>query len=115
MSEYLVRFFLGGLVVSAFAILGDVLRPKSFAGLFGAAPSVALATLGMAVVQHGPDYAAVEGTSMIWGAIALLLYSVLVCQLLMRFQLNALIATLASLPVWLMVAFSLHALFGSES
>jgi hypothetical protein len=53
MSEYLARFFLGGLVVSAFAILGDVLRPKSFAGLFGAAPSVALATLGMAVVQHG--------------------------------------------------------------
>jgi hypothetical protein len=34
MSEYVVRFFLGGVVVSAFAMLGDVLRPKSFAGLF---------------------------------------------------------------------------------
>jgi hypothetical protein len=40
--EYLVRFLAGGIVVSAFAELGDVLRPKSFAGLFGAAPSVAL-------------------------------------------------------------------------
>jgi hypothetical protein len=115
MSEYFVRFFLGGLVVSAFAILGDVLRPKSFAGLFGAAPSVALATLGMAVVQHGPGYAAAEGASMVWGAIALLLYSILVCQLLMRLKLNALTATLAALPVWLIVAFSLHALFGSAS
>src|SRR5882757_6831141 len=115
MSEVLVRFFLGGFVVSAFALLGDILRPKSFAGLFGAAPSVALATLGMAVVQHGPGYAAVEGTSMVWGAIALLLYSVVVCQLLMRLRLNALIATLAALPVWLLVALSLHALFGGES
>jgi hypothetical protein len=91
------------------------LRPKSFAGLLGAAPSVALATLGMAVVQHGPGYAAVESASMIWGAIALSLYSVLVCQLLMRLQSNALAATLACLPVWLVVAFSLHALFGGES
>ena len=49
MTEYLVRFLVGGVVVSAFAMLSDVLRPKSFAGLFGAAPSVALATLGIAV------------------------------------------------------------------
>lgn len=113
MSEVLARFFLGGLVVSVFALLGDILRPKSFAGLLGAAPSVALATLGMAVVQHGTGYAAVQGTSMIWGAIALSLYSVMVCQLLMRAQFNALTATLAALPVWLMAAFGLHALFGS--
>jgi hypothetical protein len=43
--EYVARFLIGGFVVSAFALLGDLLRPKSFAGLFGAAPSVALATL----------------------------------------------------------------------
>jgi hypothetical protein len=44
MTEYVVRFLVGGIVVSAFATLGDILRPKSFAGLCGAAPSVALAT-----------------------------------------------------------------------
>jgi hypothetical protein len=38
--EYLFRLLAGGIVVSTFAVLGDVLRPKSFAGLFGAAPSV---------------------------------------------------------------------------
>ena len=55
MTEYVIRFLVGGAVVSAFAMLGDLLRPKSFAGLFGAAPSVALATLGIAVYQHGAD------------------------------------------------------------
>jgi hypothetical protein len=47
--DYVGSFVAGGLIVSAFAILGDLLRPKSFAGLFGAAPSIALATLTMAV------------------------------------------------------------------
>jgi hypothetical protein len=39
--QLLVRFLLGGLIVSIFATLGDALRPKGFAGLFGAAPSIA--------------------------------------------------------------------------
>ena len=45
MTEYILRFIVGGAIVSAFATLGDMLRPKSFAELLGAAPSVALATL----------------------------------------------------------------------
>ena len=51
--DYVIRFLAGGLVVSLFAVAGDVLRPKSFAGLFGAAPSVALATLTLAFWKHG--------------------------------------------------------------
>ena len=39
--------------MSLFAILGDPLKPKSFAGLFDAAPSVALATLGLTIVTVG--------------------------------------------------------------
>lgn len=42
MTEVCIRFTVGGLFVSVFALVGDVLKPKSFAGLFGAAPSVAL-------------------------------------------------------------------------
>ena len=38
MFEYLLRFIAGGLAVSAFAALGDALRPKSFAGLFRRCP-----------------------------------------------------------------------------
>ncbi len=108
MAEYAVRFVLGGAVVSAFAMLGDVLRPKSFAGLFGAAPSVALATLGIAVVQHGQHYAAVQTRSMAIGAIALAIYSLLVCHLLMKAQMRALPATLISLLVWVAAATGLH-------
>ena len=49
MSDFIFRFLIGGAVVSLFAMLGDILRPKSFAGLFSAAPSVALATLGLTI------------------------------------------------------------------
>jgi hypothetical protein len=112
MSEYVIRFFLGGMVVSAFAMGGDTLRPKSFAGLFSAAPSVALATLGIAVFWHGAGYAALQSRAMIAGAIALGIYSVVVCQLLVRTRLTAMPATLISLVVWLIVAFGLLAMFG---
>src|ERR1700761_7097926 len=77
--EYLVRFLVGGIVVSAFAVLGDVLRPKSFAGLFGEAPSLALATLSLALWKEGGAYASIEGRSMILGAVALAVYSFAVC------------------------------------
>jgi len=111
--EYVARFLIGGLAVSVFAFLGDMLRPKSFAGLFGAAPSVALATLGIALVQHDAYYATVQGQAMIWGAAALLVYSIAVCQLLMRFHWNALPATLVALIAWLFVAFGLHLVAGA--
>jgi hypothetical protein len=52
MTEYVFRFLAGGAMASAFSLLGDVLRPKSFAGFFRAAPLVALATLGVAIYQH---------------------------------------------------------------
>ena len=56
-----LRTVIGGVVVSCFSILGDLLKPKSFAGLFGAAPSVALASLYLALKQHGIQYASLEG------------------------------------------------------
>ena len=115
MTEYIVRFLVGGAVVSAFAMLADVLRPKSFAGLFGAAPSVALVTLGIAVYHHGAGYAATQGRSMIAGAIALGVYAVVVCQLLIRAKLRAAPATLLSLVVWLAVALVLWGFAGGSA
>lgn len=53
MEEYLIRFIAGGIAVSGFAAVGDILRPKSFAGLFGAAPSIAIATLLIAYFKDG--------------------------------------------------------------
>ena len=100
MLEYGLRFLAGGIAVSAFAALGDTLRPKSFAGLFGAAPSIALATLLITLSQKGAPFAAVEGRSMIVGAFALAAYSWTVCVLLKKFLLSSWTATMAALVVW---------------
>jgi hypothetical protein len=88
LSDTLVRIVIGGLVVSAFATVGGLFKPTSFAGLFGAAPSVALATLAMAISKDGKDYAGTECRSMMAGAAGLCLYSILVSQLLARFRLS---------------------------
>ena len=109
--DYALRFLVGGLIVSAFTALGDVLRPKSFAGLFGAAPSVALATLALTFGKQGSTYVAIEARSMVVGAAAFVLFSFLVCQLLMRLRVPALAATSSMLVVWLGVAFGLKQLF----
>ncbi|SRR5579883_2370686 len=105
MGEYLLRFLIGGAAVSAFAVLGDIFRPKSFAGLFSAAPTIALATLSLALAKQGPGYAAIEGRSMIVGGLALWLYSVAACQLMARWRLSALLSTSLALLAWFALAF----------
>ena len=107
MKEILFRFLIGGIVVSSFAILGDLFQPKSFAGLFGDAPSVALATLGLSVGSQGNSYAATEARSMFLGAIAFFAYASWVSWLMMRYKSKALTATSSSILVWLGAAFGL--------
>ncbi|MGB7556453.1 MAG: DUF3147 family protein [Candidatus Korobacteraceae bacterium] len=107
MQEMVVRIVLGGLIVSAFAMVGEVVKPKSFAGLFGAAPSVALASLGLALTQHGKAYASVEARSMILGAVAFFLYASLTSWLLIRKKWAALPAASLSLLLWVGAALGL--------
>ncbi|HEY3623792.1 MAG TPA: DUF3147 family protein [Roseiarcus sp.] len=105
--EYVIRFFAGGLIVSLFAMIGDILRPKSFAGLFGAAPSIALVSLTLAFWNHDAAYVSTEGRSMILGALAFAVYSFLVCQLLMRARCSTQTATATAIVAWLVVAIGL--------
>ena len=102
---------LGGSLVSVFAALGDVFKPKRFAGLFGAAPSVALATLALTAHSEGKLYAATEARSMIGGAIGFLVYSSCVCWLLFRYKWPALQVTLLLIPVWIVTAFAIWLAF----
>jgi hypothetical protein len=90
--------------VSSFALLGDVLKPKSFAGLFGAAPSVALASLGLAVAKHGHSYAAQEATAMIAGAAAFAFYAWLTSQILFHRNAGVLVTTTSMIALWLAAA-----------
>ena len=111
MSELFLRFLIGGVVVSAFAVIGDLFKPKSFGGLFGAAPSVALATLALTVAKDGRSYAALEARSMLAEAFGLLLYALVVSRLLMHRQISAFTATMISMPVWFAVAFTVWVIF----
>jgi uncharacterized membrane protein (GlpM family) len=104
MQEIIYRFIVGGLTVSLFAVIGDVLKPKSFAGLFGAAPSVALATLSLAIVADGRAYAALEARSMIVGATAFLFYACLCARLMKKHGLHAASATIGGLAAWTICA-----------
>lgn len=109
--QELIRFLVGGLVVSGFAALGEMFRPKSFAGLFAAAPSIALATLGLTIVHSGKAFAAIEARSMIFGSVAFFCYANLCSWVLMRHKLSALAATVILVPVWFGAAFALLLVF----
>jgi hypothetical protein len=96
--ELVLRFVIGGLVVSFFAVIGDVLKPKSFAGLFGAAPSVALATLGLTITADGKAYAALEARSMIVGACSFFVYAYCCVRVMARHSVRATPASPCGLP-----------------
>jgi hypothetical protein len=110
MSELTIRFLIGGFIVSLFAMLGEVLRPKSFAGLFGAAPSIALATVGITIHQKGQTFAALEARSMMIGAIAFFVYAVLTSWTLRRYRVGSLAAALMLMPVWFAISLGSWAL-----
>lgn len=107
MTEYILRFLIGGAVVSFFAVLAEMVRPKSFAGLFSAAPSIALATIGITIARHGVHYASIESRSMILGAIGFFCYASACSWLMMRKKARALIATVALMPIWAGVSLAL--------
>jgi len=96
-----VRFLLGGAIVSAFAVTGEVFKPKTFAGIFGAAPAVALASLALAYGRHGSGYVLAEAVPMLIGAIAFYVYAA-VCLLGVRSN---------RVPVWLSAVLSWGAWF----
>ncbi len=91
--EYIIRFLVGGLIVSLFAVVGGLFRPRSFSGIFSAAPTVALATLGLAFSKGEAAKIAIEGRSMIAGAVALGIYSLVTSYLLVKMSWHSLVAT----------------------
>jgi hypothetical protein len=72
--ETIIRFLAGGIVVLLFSLLGEVWKPKTFAGIFSAAPSVALVALTLAYLKHGSGYVRLEASAMIIGSVAMFAY-----------------------------------------
>jgi hypothetical protein len=114
-KDLILRFVIGGIVVCAFVALGDVLKPKSFAGLFGAGPSIALATLGLTIAANEKIYAATEARSIIGGALAFFLYAYICSWLMLRRKLKAMPVTISALGLWLVGAISIWFLVLRES
>jgi hypothetical protein len=106
-SDILLRIIIGGVAVSAFAMLGELLKPKSFAGLFGAAPSVSLATLALTVMKEGKTYASIEARSMVLGAVAFIIYAAIISRLMIRRRMQVLSATTLGIGIWVACAFGL--------
>ena len=114
-GELLLRFLLGGTIVSLFALVGTICKPKTFAGIFGSAPSVALATLLLAWVKEGPDYAAVECQSMAIGTVGLAVYCLGCAALAARAASPIWLDAGASWLIWAGVAFGLWSLLHAAS
>jgi uncharacterized membrane protein (GlpM family) len=112
MTELLIRFLVGGALVSAFAAVGTILKPKSFAGLFGASPAIALATLILTAQKDGPAYASIEARSGILGAIAFFAYAYCVMKFIAGRKRDVKIPTYGFLLVWFLVAFGLWWVLG---
>jgi hypothetical protein len=107
LGELGLRFVLGGAIVSLFAGVAAVFQPKRFAGIFAAAPSVALATLALAFLKHGGGYVATEGRSLTVGAIALFAYSSACVMMTGRSRVPVGLGAALAWAVWLVVAFGL--------
>ena len=110
-GELLARFFVGGALVALFAVLGDVFTPKSFAGLFAAAPSVALATMLLTLHKEGAAVVAVEARSMTVGAVAFTAYASAIAWVLHRRRARPTAVAVAALAVWGAVAAAGWAVF----
>jgi uncharacterized membrane protein (GlpM family) len=92
----------GGLFVVVFALLGEVVAPKRFAGLFSAAPSVALANLSVTLVDKGSHDARQNTIGMIVGALALIVFCVVARPAVARFR--AATGSMIACGAWLVVA-----------
>lgn len=91
-----------GSLVVAFALLGQVLRPKWFAGLFSAAPSIAIASLIVTVADKGDRAATSAAIGMVFGAVGFVAFALCARPLLNRF--HAVVASALAAVVWVCVA-----------
>lgn len=102
----LAKTVCGGLLVLLFAALSETLKPKRFAGILSAAPSVALAGLAIGSGADGPLKQAAAAHTMIAGAIALTVYAMVAVPALHRF--GAAKGAAVACAVWVGMALAVY-------
>ena len=91
-----VRGLAGGTLVVVFALIGEVVTPKAFSGLFSAAPSVAVASLAITIVAENPVKARQASIGMVVGSVAMA-----VCCILAATAIPRIGSLRGSLAAWL--------------
>ena len=109
-SSVLLKAVVGGLAVVAFSLVGHAGRPKRFAGLFSAAPSVAVASLAITAVGKGADATVPYAQGMVFGTAGMVAYCLVSLYLIQR--LHALIGSILAWLAWLLVAGGLYLALG---
>jgi hypothetical protein len=104
------KALVGGLAVVGFSLLGQAGHPKRFAGLFAAAPSVAVASLGLTVALKGPAATVPYAHGMLIGSAGMLAYCLVSIYLVER--LHALLGSILAWLAWIVVAGGLYLAVG---
>ena len=86
----------------AFALLSEALSPKRFAGLFSAAPAVAIAGLTVVILDKGAHDAHENAVGMIAGSAGMVAYAFACVPLLRR--MTAVRAAATALVAWFAAA-----------
>jgi uncharacterized membrane protein (GlpM family) len=96
------RVVAGGILVVVFAMVSDMLKPKMFAGLFSAAPSVATASLLVSGLAMGSAREEQYAAGMIAGSAGLICYGVAAAFLVER--MGAVAGSILAWLAWLVPA-----------
>jgi hypothetical protein len=101
-----LRGLAGGSLVVISALIGETVTPKAFSGLFSAAPSVSIASLGLLVLTEGPAAAQHASTGMVIGGVAMIACCILAAAAISR--IGSFKGSLAAWLSWLAVDLGLY-------
>jgi uncharacterized membrane protein (GlpM family) len=104
-----LKALIGGVFVVLFASIGGALKPKRFAGLFAAAPAVALASLLLTTVTRGSSAALPLTTGMVIGSVGMIAYCAVALYTVERF--HATIGSISAWAAWFVAAGGLYLVF----
>ena len=104
MNDLILRFALGGAAVSLFSAVAELFKPKTFSGLFGAAPAVALVSLGLLFEQRGAVTVRDHALGMVCGAFGFLAYACACVFVTGHSRIPVWVGAALCWAVWLLVA-----------
>jgi hypothetical protein len=100
--EFGVKALNGGIFVVGFALVGKLLRPKRFSGLFSAAPSVAVGSIASMLFFEGHSRAVADARGMVVGGLVFAAACLIGARLIRRY--GALRGSVALCATWLLIA-----------